>query len=162
VIELLTVLGIMGIVMTSLTTIFVSGSKAEVDLNKRFQSQHNTRLALDRIRRDIHCASDATAYSQTFVTLKSSFCGDVSWCTAAVSGFTYRYALYRKSGLTCSSSTGTRVADYLTTGNVFTSFTHTTGALAALSVDFPTGLKATGRAKYELKDTIYMRNSTRS
>lgn len=161
-IELLTVLGIMGIVMGGLTTIFVSGSTAERDMNKRFQSQLNTRLALDRIRRDIHCSSSASPYSVSSLTLISSGCGNVTWCTAPVTGFTNRWALYRKAGTTCSSTTGTKIADYLTTANVFTAYTPAGATLASLSVDFPVGMKTTGAAKYELTDTIYMRNSVRS
>jgi type II secretory pathway pseudopilin PulG len=160
--ELLTVLVIMGTVMAGITTIFVSGSKAEGDVNRRFQAQQDTRLALDRIRRDLHCSSDTNPYAQNAITLKSTSCGDVSWCTASVAGPITRYALYRQTGTTCSAATGTRVADYLTTGNVFTSFTHTTGKLAALTVDFPVSLKGTRIGRYELKDTIYLRNSTRS
>jgi prepilin-type N-terminal cleavage/methylation domain-containing protein len=159
IVEMLTVLVIMGIVMTGLTTVFVSGSKAETDMNRRFQAQQDTRLALDRIRRDVHCSSDTTPYSQSAITLKSTGCGDVSWCTA---GSAARYALYRQTGTSCSSSTGLMVADYLTTGNVFTSFTHPPGTLAALTLDFPISLKGNSVGRYELKDTIYLRNSTRT
>jgi prepilin-type N-terminal cleavage/methylation domain-containing protein len=159
--ELLVVMSIMGVVMAGLTQIFVSGSKAETDMNRRFQAQQDSRLALDRIRRDIHCASDTSPYSQSSITLVSSGCGNVTWCTAAVAGFTGRYRLYRQAGSTCSSSTGLPVADNLTTGNVFTAFTHSTGYLAALSVDFPVSVKGTNVGRYELKDTIYLRNSVR-
>jgi type II secretory pathway pseudopilin PulG len=159
---MLTVLVIMGIVMTGLTTIFVSGSKAETDMNRRFQAQQDTRLALDRIRRDVHCSSDTNPYAQNAITLKSTGCGDVSWCTASVTGPFTRYALYRQIGTSCSSSTGVQVADYLTTGNVFTSFTHPPGTLAALTLDFPISLNSNKVGRYRLKDTIYLRNSTRT
>jgi prepilin-type N-terminal cleavage/methylation domain-containing protein len=69
-IEMLTVLLIMGIVMSGLTTIFVSGSRAETNMNQRFVAQQNTRLALDRIRRDIHCAYDVTPYATSALTIK--------------------------------------------------------------------------------------------
>jgi prepilin-type N-terminal cleavage/methylation domain-containing protein len=61
-VELLTVMSILGVVMTGLTTLFVQGSNAEVDMNARFQAQQDTRLALDRMRRDAHCASDVQIY----------------------------------------------------------------------------------------------------
>jgi type II secretory pathway pseudopilin PulG len=161
-IEMLVVLSIMGIVMTGLTTAFVSGSKAENDLNRRYQAQQDTRLALDRIRKDIHCANDVNPYAQNSVTLKATACaGDISWCTAAVAGPITRYALYRQAGTACSSGGGLKVADYLTTGNVFTAFTHATGTLAALSLDFPISIKGTRIGQYDLKDAIYLRNSTR-
>ena len=60
-IELLVVMVILGVVLAGLTTAFVSGSKAETDLNRRFQAQQQARLALNRIRWDIHCASAAQA-----------------------------------------------------------------------------------------------------
>ena len=160
--ELLTVLVIMGIVMAGLTQIFVSGSKAETDANGRFQAQQDSRLALDRIRRDIHCASDTSPYSQSSITLVSAGCGNVSWCTASVAGSATRYQLFRQAGSACSSATGTRVADYLTTQNVFSSFTHPAGSLAALALDFPISVKGTKVGRYELKDTIYLRNSIRT
>ena len=56
-VELLAVMIIMGIVLTALTTLFVSGAKAELETNKRFQAQSQARIAVDRLRREIHCAS---------------------------------------------------------------------------------------------------------
>ena len=44
-----------------LTTALVSGSNTELDLNRRFRAQEQARLALHRIRADIHCASAAQA-----------------------------------------------------------------------------------------------------
>ena len=56
-VEMITVMLIMSIVMTGITTVFVQGSNAELDMNNRFQAQTNARLGLDKIRKDIHCAS---------------------------------------------------------------------------------------------------------
>jgi type II secretory pathway pseudopilin PulG len=162
---MLTVMLIMSIVFAGITSVFVAGSKAQVDQGNRFQAQVATRLALDKIRRDIHCANDVTPYATDAVTLKiSAGCGgDISWCTAAVSGFTNRYRLYRQAGATCSSATGVRLADYLTSGNVFPGFAHTTGCLclASLQVDFAVSVKGTSIGAYELQDTIFLRNSSR-
>jgi prepilin-type N-terminal cleavage/methylation domain-containing protein len=163
-IEMLTVMIIMSVVFAGITTVFVAGSKAQAEQDRRFQAQVATRLALDKIRRDIHCANDVTPFATTAVTLKiSAGCGgDVSWCTAAVSGFTNRYRLYRAVGTTCDA-TAVQVADYLTTGDVFPAFAHVTGCLclASLQVDFPVSVKGTSIGAYELKDTIFLRNSTR-
>jgi len=60
-VELLIVMVILGTVLASLTTVFVSGSNAEIDLNRRFQAQQEARLALDKFRTDIHGASAAQA-----------------------------------------------------------------------------------------------------
>ena len=163
-VEMITVMVIMTVVFAGITTVFVAGSKAQSDQERRFQAQVTTRLALDKIRRDIHCASDVTPFATTAVTLKvpAGCGGDVSWCTAAVSGYTNRYRLYRQAGATCDS-TGVMVADYLTSGNVFPAFAHVTGCLclASLQVDFNVSVTGTSVGAYDLTDTIFLRNSTR-
>jgi len=53
-VELLVVLVIMGVVITSLTTVFVRGNAVQTDLNARYQAQSTARTALDRLRRDVH------------------------------------------------------------------------------------------------------------
>ena len=163
-VEMLTVMVIMSIVFAGITDVFVSGSKAQADQDNRFQAQLGTRLAMDKIRKDIHCASDVTPYSTSSVTLKrpTGCGGDVSWCTVAVSGYSNRYQLYRQLGTTCGSS-GTMVADYLTSANAFPAFAHTVGCqcLASLQVDFPVSNKGSTNDAYELSDTVFLRNSTR-
>jgi prepilin-type N-terminal cleavage/methylation domain-containing protein len=163
-VEMLTVMVIMSIVFAGITDIFVSGSKAQADQDNRFQAQLATRLAMDKIRKDIHCASDVTPYATTSVTLKrpTGCGGDVSWCTVSVGGSTTRYQLYRQLGSTCGSS-GTMVADYLTSANAFPAFAHTVGCqcLASLQVDFPVSNRGSTKDAYELTDTVFLRNSTR-
>jgi prepilin-type N-terminal cleavage/methylation domain-containing protein len=164
-IEMLVVMVIMSIVFAGVTAVFVAGSKAQADQDRRFQAQLTTRIALDKIRRDIHCANDVTPYATNSVTLKISGCtgGDISWCTVAVSGYTDRFALYRKAGTTCAASGGTMIADYLTTADAFPAFTHTTGSLAALQVDFTVSVKRSATVDtYDLGDTIFLRNSLRA
>lgn len=164
-VEMITVMMIMTVVFAGITTVFVAGSNAQAEQDRRFQAQVSTRLALDKIRRDIHCASDVTPFATTAVTLKlpSGCGGDVSWCTAAVSGYTNRYRLYRQTGPTCSSGTGVMVADYLTSGAAFPAFAHVAGCLclASLQVDFNVSVKGTSVGSYDLNDTIFLRNSTR-
>jgi type II secretory pathway pseudopilin PulG len=166
---MLTVMIIMSIVFAGITSVFVAGSKAAADQDRRFQAQLTTRLALDKIRRDIHCATDVTPFTTNAVTLKipTACGGDVSWCALLVSGYTNRYALYRQVGATCSSA-GTKIADYLTSTDgspplVFPAFAHATGCgcLASLQVDFAVSVKGTAVGAYELTDTIFLRNSTR-
>src|SRR6185437_11170000 len=86
-IELLVTMVILVIVLGSLTTVFISGSSAETTLNLRFQAQQNARLALDRVRTDIHCATAAQA--QTINTYPGVKLADgncyaatptISWC----------------------------------------------------------------------------------
>jgi prepilin-type N-terminal cleavage/methylation domain-containing protein len=163
-VEMLTVMVIMSIVFAGITDIFVSGSKAQADQDNRFQAQLGTRIAMDKIRKDIHCASDVTPYATTSVTLKrpTGCGGDVSWCTSAVTGYSNRYRLYRQLGTTCGTS-GTMVADYLTSANAFPVFAHTVGCqcLASLQVDFAVSNRGSTKDAYELSDTVFLRNSTR-
>ena len=169
IVEMLTVMIIMSIVFAGITSVFVAGSKAAADQDRRFRAQVTTRLALDKIRRDIHCANDVTPFTTSAVTLKiSAACGgDVSWCTSLVTGYTNRYALYRQLGTSCSSA-GTKIGDYLTSTNgsppvLFPTFLHDAGCgcLASLQVDFAVSIKGTAIGAYELTDTIFLRNSTR-
>jgi prepilin-type N-terminal cleavage/methylation domain-containing protein len=170
-VEMITVMAMMGIVMGGITSLFVAGTNAEVDQNNRFQAQLNARLALDKMRREVHCATSITlsgtasgGYYPT-MTENPSGCGGTqySWCTAAVAGSSQRYRLYRQSGTTCSSTSGTKYADYLTKGEIFAYTAQSSASLAKLTVDIPVNRKPSLSAEtYELKDDIVLRNSTRT
>ncbi len=171
-IEMLTVISILGVVMTGLTTLFIQGSNAELDMNRRFQAQQNVRVALDKMRREIHCARSAATTGgtgpSTGVTLElPSQCPtavggvttNVTWCTVSVA--TNRYALYRKVASTCDN-TGTNWADYLTLPSAFDFKTQNTSSLAKLRVQFTVDAKPTdGTPAYSLCDQIVLRNSSR-
>jgi prepilin-type N-terminal cleavage/methylation domain-containing protein len=174
-VEMLTVLVIMGVVMGGLTTVFVSATNSESDMNSRFQAQLNARLALDKMRREVHCASVATpAGSSSSITITlPSYCktgsGSVTWCTR--SNGTNRYALYRVAGTTCSG--GVMWADYLVptaTATVcsgalciFNYTAQSTTSLAKLGVDFPVNVRPAQTVDlYELQDVLVLRNSSRS
>ena len=174
-IEMLIVLSIMSVVMGALTTVFVNASNAELDMNNRFQAQQEARLALDKMRREVHCGSIATPAGQSSsVTLTlPAYCktgsGSITWCTRNLA--TNRYALYRVVGSTCSG--GVKWADYLVPTSsapvcsgtlcIFTYTAQSTASLAKLHVDFPVNVKpAKSTELYELADDIVLRNSTRS
>jgi len=174
-IEMLIVLSIMSVVMGALTTVFVQASNSELDMNNRFQAQQESRLALDKMRREVHCGSVATpAGSSSSVTLTlPAYCktgsGSITWCTRNVS--TNRYALYRVVGASCSG--GVKWADYLVPTSsasvcsgtlcIFTYVAQSTSSLAKLHVDFPVNVKPLKSVDlYELADDIVLRNSTRS
>ena len=164
VVELLVVMAILSSVMGSLTVLFVQASNAELDLNNRFQAQQAARLALDKLRRETHCASQASVATSSSVTLTlASYCptgnGSVTWCTV---GSGSRYGLYRKAGAACDA-TGVKWADYLTTGAVFAYTPQSSESLAKLRIDLPVNLKpAKSVESYELVDEIVLRNSTRA
>jgi prepilin-type N-terminal cleavage/methylation domain-containing protein len=184
-IEMLVVLVIMGVVMTSLTTIFVTASNSEVDMNNRFRAQQELRLALDSFRREVHCASTVALgsagspsgpLSAASVTMKfpsgckasltAPLCGGsttlycVTWCTQ---GSGTRFGLYRVTGESCTG--GTKYADYLTLPNAFayTAPSAGSGLLPKVNVDFPVNVKPSKTVEaYELKDDVVLRNGTRA
>ena len=174
-VEMLIVMSILGVVMGSLTTVFVQASNAEFDMNARFQAQLTGRLALDKMRREVHCASVATPTgSSSSVTLTlPSYCktgtGSITWCTRSVA--TNRYALYRVVGSTCTG--GVKWADFLAPTSsatvcsgalcIFNYTAQSTTSLADLKVDLPVNMRPAKSVElYELIDDIVLRNSTRS
>ena len=163
-VEMLVVLVIFGTVMSALLALFVQGTNGELDMNKRFQAQQEARLSLDRLRRDVHCASAVAlgTASSSYVTLTVPCVAGqtVTWCTL---GSGQRYGLYRVLGTTCTSATGPRWADHLTTGAVFSQQVQSTSSLWKLHVDLPVNIApAKSVAGYELVDDIVLRNSTRT
>ena len=165
-IELVITMAIMGVVLAGLTTIFVSGSKAELDANQRFQAQSDGRLALDKVRTDAHCASTATTTGASVTLTMPTGCKTasnttVTWCTSAVGSSTTRYALYRyQSSGSCTG--GVKWADYLTQASVFTFTQQSTSSLAKLRVSFPINVTPGKKRTYVLQDDIFLRNSTRT
>lgn len=173
--ELLTVMAILGIVLAGLTSVFVSASHAELDMTDRFDAQQQGMLALDRLRREIHCASSVTdtsgsalstgsQYSAVILALPS-YCtsgqGQVTWCTRTNGSLN---DLYRVTGAECGTSGGTKVAYALTTSQPFSlpSSQPTTAHLSALHVYFPIDVKPTSSTgAFRLSDDLVLRNSTR-
>jgi prepilin-type N-terminal cleavage/methylation domain-containing protein len=184
-VEMLVVMMILGVVIGGLTTIFVSGSRAELDLNRRFQAQQQARLALDRIRVDLHCAEKAqvqtiNTYNGLAISAPNCSTSTIDWCLVPSTAMTGRYALYRTTSTTnqCGATDTARlkVADYLLTNTtnaaltglpasrtVFgTTQTTPSAQLLTVLVDFPVSVNPTSTQDvYELKDAIVARNSAR-
>jgi type II secretory pathway pseudopilin PulG len=170
-VELVTVMVVLGTVLTALTTVFVQGSKAELDTNRRSQAQLQAIGAFDRLRKDVHCASSATVSGAT-LTLSGCSSGTFSWCTLS-SPNSYglapqpanAYALYRKAGSSCDNA-GKLYADYLTSSAVFTYTAPGVGSLAKVHAQFVVNVNVDPAAKpldsFELADDIVLRNSTRA
>jgi prepilin-type N-terminal cleavage/methylation domain-containing protein len=169
--EMLVALVIIGIVIGTLTQLFVSASTAQVDMTRRFEAQQDMRLALDKLRREIHCASAVTSAPPTssIVISLGSYCpsnggaaGDVTWCTRGSGG---RFALIRDIGAVanCTVPGGRKAADYLTTGQVFTAYAlPASGGLGKLSVLLPVDVTPNdAKQRYVLKDDIALRNTLR-
>ena len=158
--ELLTVLAILTIVLGGLTALFVSATRAEVDMRKRFEAQQDARLAMDALRREVHCASaiTPTVPSSTVTLTLPSGCptgsGSVTWRTQNVG--TSRYELWRDSG-----TTSKRYADYLTLANAFTYTAATTDKRARLHVEFPVDIDLGDTIpSYKLADDLVLRNTS--
>ena len=173
-VELLVTMVIMTIVMTGLTTIFVSGTNAETALNHRFQAQLQARAGLDKLRYDVHCASAAQAQTiNTYPGVKLavgncfSATPTISWCAVQVLASPPRFQLVRSTATTntCTSSDTARllVADYLTSSSVFTTSTIPQYSLQTVGVSIT--VSANDKSKtaevYKLNDSIVARASTR-
>ncbi len=184
-VEMLVVLVIMGTVTTALTTIFVNASNSELAMNNRFRAQQNARLALDKIRREVHCASSVVLgaagspsgpLAAASITLKlpsgcraatgaplCSGSATLKCVTWYASGANSRFGLYRVTGE--SASGGGKYVDYLTLPNVFNYTVAASGSrkLPKVNVDFPVNLKPPKTNNtYELQDDIVLRNGTRA
>ena len=184
--ELVVVMAILGVVLTALTALFVSGSRAELDLSNRFQAQQNARLALDKLRREIHCASEVTRNaSGSAIRIKlGTYCPTnniggatpsyYTWCVKDATGTAppvataTPFTLWRYEGdtPTCPDA-GPRVkwADHLKTasGAVFSTCSQNSNELATLHVDLLVDVSpADTKQQYRLEDDIVLRNSSRA
>lgn len=122
--EMLVVLAILGIVLTAILLLFTSAISSQTDQTNRTQAQQNARVALDRLRREIHCASTLSPtsgfpVSSITITL-GTWCSPpagattVTWCTKDKNGTAppaaggQPYTLWRYAGSSCSG-TGTQL-----------------------------------------------------
>jgi prepilin-type N-terminal cleavage/methylation domain-containing protein len=166
--ELLVSMAILVTVMTAVTGLLVSTSRAELDMNNRFAAQTEAKLGLSKLRREVHCASSAVTAAgppaRATLTLNAA-CPTagagtaISWCT--VQNGTGRYGLWRYVGSACSG-TGVQVADYLSAGNIFTYYPQSTSSLAKLGVNFDVNLTPSNpERRFRIQDDLVLRNSTR-
>jgi prepilin-type N-terminal cleavage/methylation domain-containing protein len=169
--EMLVVLAILGTVLGGLAGVFTSALRAEVDMNQRFQAQQNGRLALGKLRRELHCANQtfvqpggSAATIVSAVSANTAYCraGQATWCALPIAGGAVRYALYRKAGATCDA-TGVRMADYLTTSAVFQLIAPVAGSRGRVAVTLSVDLDSRNATRrYRLYDEITMRGSVRA
>jgi Tfp pilus assembly protein PilW len=162
--ELITAMAILLIVLGGLATMFHAGIRAELRASREFQAQQNARMALDRIRRELHCASatsapNGAAVSTITVTLPAICPGpDTSVTYATQTVASGRWRLVR----TPSSGSPVTVADYLTADSPFTYYVPAGGSLGRLRVDIPVNLNPTDAStEWRLTDDIVLRNTSR-
>ena len=171
-IELLTSMAILVTIMTAVTGLLVSTSRAEIDMNNRFAARNEAQLGFSKMRREVHCAvsgvvaTGVAATPQRATLTLASTCPTaaagvtVTWCT--VQNGTGRYGLWRYVGAACSG-TSVKVADYLSAGNIFTYYAQSTASLAKLGVSFDVNLTPSNpERRFRLQDDLVLRNSTRT
>ena len=160
--ELLIVLAILGTITGAITTLFIQASNAEFDMNRRFQAQQTARVAIDRMRREIHCSSGITptgASSSITVTLPAQ-CPSAG---GAQTNVTYdmnqvvagqRYQLRRNNVV---------LADYSTQQNAFSYAAPVSGvSLGKLTVTLPINTKPSDTSKqWKVVADMVLRNTSR-
>jgi prepilin-type N-terminal cleavage/methylation domain-containing protein len=162
--EMIAALAILSIVLGGLALMYQTGVRAEIRAAREVQAQQNARLALDRLRQELHCASAISATGGTPVasiavtlpTVCTSADTSVTYATTSVA--TDRWRLTR----TGNSTGTTNVADYLTTSTPFTYYVPASGTLGRLAVDLPVNVNPTDAStQWRLQDDIVLRNTTR-
>jgi prepilin-type N-terminal cleavage/methylation domain-containing protein len=103
--EMLVVMAILGVILAGLTQLLVSALHSQTDQTVRAQGQQDARLALAKLRREIHCGGtvspnpNGTWPTKSITITLGSWCptnaaGSVSvtWCTSAAAPYTlWRY-----------------------------------------------------------------------
>jgi prepilin-type N-terminal cleavage/methylation domain-containing protein len=167
-VEMLMVMLILTTILATLTQLFVTGMKSELDLNRRFEAQEQARTGVDRMRREIHCASaialsvadpgGSGKYAQVDVSVpKQCPTGNgvntttVTYDVQQVS--TSRYQLRRA---------GVVVGDYITSRYLFSYTAPSVTTLGKLKVDVPVNLNPNeGWKQWRLTTDIVLRNTLR-
>ena len=184
-VELLIVLLILLVVIGALADGFASASHTEVDQTHRATDQQSARQALDRMRKDIHCATSANVQqvinpgtglpidawiidlpipAGCLVDLPPTDTS-VQWCTASVGGSTTHYALYRAfetaPGTSCDAANAEFQVDYVTKSSLWSLPACSGGHVKTVAVDLPVNrdiVKNPSRT-YDLQDSIALRNA---
>jgi prepilin-type N-terminal cleavage/methylation domain-containing protein len=169
-IELVVVLAIFLVIVTALTQLFTTGAKAELDLNRRFQAQQEARLALDRMRRELHCADSITSgtdgdgdgnVASITVTLPSQ-CPSAKGQNISVVYDTSMVGESRYTVRRTQNSITVPIADYITHDDPFKYTAPTTTSRGLLHVDFPVNVYPNeGWKQWRLVDDIVLRNTLR-
>jgi prepilin-type N-terminal cleavage/methylation domain-containing protein len=166
-IELLLVCAILGTVLASLSVLFISASGSQIDTNRRFRAQQDARVAVDKMRREIHCADQiAPAGVSDAITVRlpaqcpsadkdglgDGVVTDVTYDVVPVSG--QRYQLRRNTII---------LADFISEQSAFSYTAPDPGvSLGRLRLTLPINITPTDTAKeWRLVADIVLRNTTR-
>ena len=159
-IELVQVTAILTAVLTGLTMVFIRATNAEMQMNERFQAQQHARLAVDKMRREIHCASGITPTGPTgsiTVTVPSQ---------CPTSGGSQASIVYDLQMVSANRwrlrRAGVAIADYVTTNSgVFDYTAPAVGKLGTLRVVLPINTDASNQYVWRLEADIVLRNTIR-
>ena len=170
-IELLVVMVVLSIILGTLTASFSSAFAGEGRAFAQATAEENARMALNRIRLDIHCATSVSTTPDGLVTLgEDSACPglkgatSVQWCTKKYSD--NRWRLHREIDGICDGSGSTFMADYLVTAaedvtvlNPWIRVACGSGRAEALGVQFDVNVTPSKPNNgYKLHDEIALRN----
>jgi prepilin-type N-terminal cleavage/methylation domain-containing protein len=149
--EMLVVLAILGTVLAGLTVLFTAAMKTHTDQTNRANAQQDARVALDKLRRELHCSSALTYNSASSVTVtmppycttapSATAASPVTWCvTSAGPPHTLRRYVGDSTvaGGACANAGGVASTSLLVSSSVFTSYTR-----PAAPVSAPTFTEAT-------------------
>ncbi len=159
-VELIAVMAILVTVVTSITSLFVAGAKSQIELNRRFEAQQAVRIATDRMRREVHCATSVTFTSAASITV-------VLPATCPTAGGTAQNIVYDTSLVSTGRyrlrRAGSVIADYITSGNVFSYTAQSTSTLGKLHLNLPVNIRQNeGWKTWRLETDVVLRNSTRT
>jgi type II secretory pathway pseudopilin PulG len=171
-VELIAVTTMFLLLVTALTALFASGARAELDLNRRFEAQQAARLALDKMRRELHCSNGITGTDDlplpsspvaAVKVLLPSHCPTAGGVTTTVVYDTALVSANRwELRRTKAGGAAVRIADRLTNDDVFTYFAASATSRAKLHVDLPVNVNPNeGWKQWRLVDDIVLRNTLR-
>jgi prepilin-type N-terminal cleavage/methylation domain-containing protein len=160
-IELLIALAILGTVTGAVTVLFLQASSAQVDMNRRYRAQQDARVAVDKMRREIHCANGITpaGTSAAITVTLPGHCptagGTVTTVTYDVVGSGQRFQLRRDTVV---------LADFVSEQNAFDYTAPVANtSRGKLRLTLPINVEPSNTAKeWRLVADIVLRNTSRS
>jgi prepilin-type N-terminal cleavage/methylation domain-containing protein len=160
-IELLIALAILGTVTGAVTVLFLQASSAQVDMNRRYRAQQDARVAVDKMRREIHCANGITpaGTSAAITVTLPGHCptagGTVTTVTYDVVGSGQRFQLRRDTVV---------MADFVSEQNAFEYTAPVANtSRGKLRLTLPINVEPSNTAKeWRLVADIVLRNTSRS
>jgi hypothetical protein len=138
---------------------------AELEADKRYRAQDQARLAVDRMRREIHCASGITSTATSVTATLPGHCPSAVGAATTTIVYSFQSAGANRFKLRRAVNGGAAatIADYLTVDNAFSYSAPSPASLGKLSLDFQVNVKPDeGWKTWRLQTDIVLRNTTRA